>query len=170
MKREWENILESVREPAHPNAFQRISSSTPETNESHLVRDQNRLAVGVGAPNQELQDCLALPPPSEVSHCHPATYPQVTFSNGLFRFQQCVTVQRRTDGSNFQKSPTKNSLSVPRNCEEHFTYRGSCFELRTVDDGFSLSFDVTFNSEVTWWTHDSSLVNIQNRNSLSSSW
>ncbi|GFW06120.1 hypothetical protein TNCV_4479121 [Trichonephila clavipes] len=36
-------------------AFQRDFSAKPETDESHLVRDQDCMADGIGAPNQELR-------------------------------------------------------------------------------------------------------------------
>ncbi|GFU68029.1 hypothetical protein TNCV_2823721 [Trichonephila clavipes] len=41
------------------------------TDESHLVQDQDCTAFGVAAPNQELLHGFALPSPSVVSHYHP---------------------------------------------------------------------------------------------------
>ncbi|GFW37519.1 hypothetical protein TNCV_861261 [Trichonephila clavipes] len=58
-------------------AFRRYSSSKPETDESHLVRDQDYMTDGVGASNQELQYGFALPSPSVVWHCHPTTERQI---------------------------------------------------------------------------------------------
>ncbi|GFV02514.1 hypothetical protein TNCV_3438291 [Trichonephila clavipes] len=54
------------------SAVRQDSSSKPETDESHLVRDQG-FADGVGAHIQELQYVFAMPSPSVVSHCHPTT-------------------------------------------------------------------------------------------------
>ncbi|GFW19883.1 hypothetical protein TNCV_3561861 [Trichonephila clavipes] len=46
------------------SAFRRDSSSKPETDESHLVRDLDCMVDGVGTPNQELQYGFVLPLPS----------------------------------------------------------------------------------------------------------
>ncbi|GFX81949.1 hypothetical protein TNCV_2571481 [Trichonephila clavipes] len=59
------------------SAFRRDSSSKPETDESHLVRDKDCMAEGVGAPNQELLDGFAWPSPSVVSNGHPTTECQI---------------------------------------------------------------------------------------------
>ncbi|GFS83569.1 hypothetical protein TNCV_1657851 [Trichonephila clavipes] len=57
--------------------FRQDSSSNPQTDESHLVRDQDCKADGVSAPNQKLQYGFALLLPSEVSQCHPTTECQI---------------------------------------------------------------------------------------------
>ncbi|GFU48581.1 hypothetical protein TNCV_1439541 [Trichonephila clavipes] len=59
-----------VRQHCFQSAFRRDSSSKPETDECHLVQNQD---IGIGSPNQELQYGFALPLPSVVSHCHPTT-------------------------------------------------------------------------------------------------
>ncbi|GFV09723.1 hypothetical protein TNCV_2597781 [Trichonephila clavipes] len=59
--------------PRTRNAFKRDSSSKPETDKSHLVRDQDCMEDGVGTPNQELQYGFALSSLSVVSHYHPTT-------------------------------------------------------------------------------------------------
>ncbi|GFV53244.1 hypothetical protein TNCV_4313241, partial [Trichonephila clavipes] len=50
--------------------FRRDFSSKPETDENHLVRDQD---CDTGAPNQQLQHRFALPSTSVDSHYPPTT-------------------------------------------------------------------------------------------------
>ncbi|GFW38942.1 hypothetical protein TNCV_1818831 [Trichonephila clavipes] len=54
--------------------FRQEFSSKPETDESHLVRDQD---CDTGAPNQQLQYGLALPSTSVDSHYHRTTKRQI---------------------------------------------------------------------------------------------
>ncbi|GFX20618.1 hypothetical protein TNCV_4269501 [Trichonephila clavipes] len=59
------------------SAFRRYSSSKLETDESHLMRDQDCMWDDVGTPNQELKNGFVLPLVSVLSHCHPTTERQI---------------------------------------------------------------------------------------------
>ncbi|GFT92760.1 hypothetical protein TNCV_739491 [Trichonephila clavipes] len=48
-----------------------ILSLKPETEESHMMVDQDHMEEDVGSPNQELQYEYTLPSPSGITNCHP---------------------------------------------------------------------------------------------------
>ncbi|GFW36638.1 hypothetical protein TNCV_1956381 [Trichonephila clavipes] len=77
--REGSSIYNSINYQEHcfQSTLKHDSSSKPETDESHLVRDQDCIADGVRAPNQELLYGFPLPSPSMISHCHPTTKGQI---------------------------------------------------------------------------------------------
>ncbi|GFV67573.1 hypothetical protein TNCV_4622531 [Trichonephila clavipes] len=54
-------------------AFRRDSSSKPETDEIHLVRDQDCMADGLGVLDQEFHHGFVLLLPSVLWNCHPTT-------------------------------------------------------------------------------------------------
>ncbi|GFV36532.1 hypothetical protein TNCV_2260511 [Trichonephila clavipes] len=72
-KKNSSSEMNCIRLTSH--CFQRRdSSSKPETDESHLVRNQD---CDINAPDQELQYGFALPSSSVNSHCHPITQRQI---------------------------------------------------------------------------------------------
>ncbi|GFW44145.1 hypothetical protein TNCV_3855061 [Trichonephila clavipes] len=106
------NSPKTAHEHWFQSAFRRDSSAKPRADESHLVRDQDCIADGIGTPDQELQYGFALPSPSVVSHCHPTTErqfekPRTFFPNRLFQLRQGVTVPSSIDDSNLQKVKAK---------------------------------------------------------------
>ncbi|GFU69706.1 hypothetical protein TNCV_1220941 [Trichonephila clavipes] len=152
-------------------------SRKPAANESHLVRDQNCIADDVGASNQELQysfcvavtECdLALTSNKRTPDLRSPGY----FSRiASFDFGRVSQYRVALMVPTFKKSSNKTLLASHKTVRSPFPAKGVVLKFfRAGDDGFFHSIDVTFASGVKWWTYDSSLITIQNRKSLPSSW
>ncbi|GFX15236.1 hypothetical protein TNCV_2709411 [Trichonephila clavipes] len=92
-----------------------------ETDESHLVRDQDSMAGDVGFPNQELQYGLRYCRrvwPRIVIQQQKVTFEKLRplFTNCLFRFRLGVKVPHSIYGSNLQKVPAK--IYAPFVCKD----------------------------------------------------